>query len=100
MSDNDNTGADTHTSAKATAKTGIQKHFNEEGSQSKPVVLVATLFIVALGLFCAYLLFRGPDEKNVFFFLRHGVIFYPLMALGVFVTARVALLGFKRLKTM
>lgn len=96
MSENDNTGIN----ANANTKTGIRKHFNEEGSQSKPVVLVASLFLAALGLFCAYMALRGPDKQNVFFFLRHGVIFYPLFVLGVFVCARITLLGFKRLKTM
>ena len=96
MNENDNTGATTN----ANRKTGIRKHFNEEGSQSKPVVLMAMLSIVAPGLTCLYLVFQGPDKKAVFFFLRHAVFFYPIMVLGVFVCARITLLGVKRLKTM
>jgi len=88
MSENDNT------------KTGIRKHFNEEGSQSKPVVLAASLFMAAFSLTCLYLAFKGPDKEGVFFFLRLGVFFYPLMIGGVILFARIAFIGFKRVKTM
>ncbi|MCL2872637.1 MAG: hypothetical protein FWF41_06650 [Betaproteobacteria bacterium] len=73
---------------------------NTQGSQSKIVVLVSTIFMAALCIFCLYLLYRGPDPGSVFFFHRSAVIFYPVSAFCALFFGYMTYFGFRRLKTM
>jgi len=74
--------------------------FNEEGSQSKPALLAATLFMALLGAGCLYLVFTGPNPTSPLILLRSGWIFYPVMLLGSGMFPYMAWLGIKRFRSL
>jgi|GEM_PF-4055444 len=60
---------------------------------AKGKVLLASAFLLALGIGCAYLLLRGPDPDSLRSFLRDPRLFYPMTALGCVLGLGLAALG-------
>lgn len=56
-------------------------------------LLLASAFLLALGIGCAYLLLRGPDPDSLRATLRDPRIFYPMTALGCVVGLASAAFG-------
>ncbi|MGO1073673.1 hypothetical protein [Lysobacter sp. CA199] len=48
----------------------------------KTKVLIASVFLLALGLGCGYYFVRGPDPDSMREILRSPYIYYPMMGLG------------------
>ena len=69
---------------------------NSQGSQSRTVVLVASLFLVALSVVSAFILYAGPDPESVFVIFRKWFLFYPIMLCAVLLFGRFAIMGFKK----
>ncbi|QWP75988.1 hypothetical protein J5226_20655 [Lysobacter sp. K5869] len=60
---------------------------------AKGKILLASAFLLALGIGCAYLLLRGPDPDSLRAVLRDPRIFYPMTALGCVLGLSMAALG-------
>ncbi|AUZ54967.1 hypothetical protein SQW19_08195 [Stenotrophomonas acidaminiphila] len=71
-----------------------------QGSQSKPVVLLSSLFLVLLCAGSLYILFSGPNPRSSFALFRSGLFTYPIGLAGALLFGRIAWLGFKRLRTL
>ncbi len=71
-----------------------------QGSQSKTVVFIASLFIACLGLVAGYILFLDPDPESVFLPFRKWYVFYPVMVIAVVVFGRLAFIGFRKIRTL
>ena len=69
---------------------------NSQGSQSRAVVLVASLFLLTLSVVSAFILYTGPDSESVFVIFRKWFLFYPLMLCAVLLFGRFAVMGFKK----
>ncbi len=74
--------------------------FNEEGSQSKPVVLGATLVMLLLALTCLYIFFKGPNDDSVLFIFRSGFFHYPAMLFSSLLFGWMTWLGVKRFRAL
>lgn len=70
------------------------------GSQSKPVVLICSLFFVLLALVNLYLMISGPSENSLLGAGRSPYLHYPVFALCTLGAGWMAVIGFKRLKSM
>jgi uncharacterized membrane protein YbhN (UPF0104 family) len=73
---------------------------NSQGSQSKTVVLVSSVFLALLSMVCAYLMFLGPNPSSVFWPLRQSFIFYPALGIGVLLFGRIAIIGIRKWKAL
>ena len=69
---------------------------NSQGSQSRAVVLVASLFLLTLSVVSAFILYTGPDSESVFVIFRIFFLFYPIMLCAVLLFGRFAVMGFKK----
>lgn len=73
---------------------------NDQGSQSRPAVLAATLFMALMSLSSLYMLYDGPSQDSVFFLFLLGFFFYPLMLIACGLFGYFAWLGVKRFKAL
>lgn len=73
---------------------------HDQGSQSKPAVLAAALFMALMSLSSLYLICDGPSQDSVFFLFRSGFFFYPLMLIASGLFGCFAWLGVKRFKAL
>ena len=70
------------------------------GSQSRLVVLLASFFITMMSLGSAYIVYTGPDPESVFGIFRRWYLFYPIMICSTLLFGRFAVMGFKKFLTM
>ena len=73
---------------------------NSQGSKSKSVVLISSLFLLALSIGSAYSLYVGPNLESVFFVLRTWYLFYPIMLCNFVLFGCIAVIGFKKFIVM
>ena len=73
---------------------------NSQGSKSKSVVLISSLFLLALSIGSAYSLCVGPNLESVFFVLRTWYLFYPIMLCSFVLFGCISVIGFKKFIVM
>jgi len=72
---------------------------NSQGSQSKLVVFISTLFMAACMIGLSYMAYHGPDPDSVFAIYRSSLV-TPIAAACAVCMAGLTYVGIKRLLTM
>jgi len=80
-------------------KPGATMTEDSQGSQSKIVVLISSLFLAAAALGLAFIAYHGPNPDSVFVFFRSSLV-TPVAAVCAVCMAALSGVGFKRLMSM
>lgn len=70
---------------------------NQSGSQSRTVVLLASVFVLMLAAGCAWQAWQGGDAESVFPLFRSTFIVRLIMIPGTILFLAIAIIGFRKL---